>query len=84
MTRNQSSAVSAQIAGNGLWNYFRGLLAMSDADELTALRQEVARLRERIAELESNRIVLIFENEALDKQRRADAIRLGALRPPDG
>jgi hypothetical protein len=49
---------------------------MTDADEIADLRREVARLRERIAELEAARSVLIFVNESLDRQRLHDARRL--------
>jgi hypothetical protein len=51
---------------------------MSESDEIAALRQEICKLRERIAQLECDIGVLTLENEALDKLRRQDAIRLAA------
>jgi hypothetical protein len=49
---------------------------MSESDEIDSLRQEIADLRRQLAEALADRSVLIFENESLDRQRRADAVRL--------
>jgi hypothetical protein len=46
------------------------------SDEVEKLKAEVAQLKERIEELECDRSVLILQNEALDKLRRQDVVRL--------
>jgi hypothetical protein len=50
------------------------------SDEVETLKAEIARLHERIDELECDRAVYLLENECLQRQRADDVKRLAGRR----